>query len=89
MCDVKSKAVALSYHQKKDSAPKVVAKGEGKVADKIIALALREGIKVQEHNELVGLLSVVELNDEIPVEAFTAVAEILVYLYKKNEQTRI
>jgi flagellar biosynthesis protein len=66
----------------KDAAPIIVAKGDGFMAEKIIALAQEHHIHLRENKNLVELLAKAELNTEIPFEAFTAVAEIIVYLYK-------
>ena len=77
-------AVALDYEALKDNAPKVVAKGKGEIAQRIVDLARQNGIPVRQDADLAELLSVLELDQEIPVEAFTAVAEILSYIYRAN-----
>lgn len=74
--------MALQYQRRHDPAPKVVAKGEGDVALKILELAREHGVAVQEDPDLVQLLSAVELETQIPVEAFVAVAEILAFIYR-------
>lgn len=76
------KAIALKYEMGKDHAPVVVAKGNGYIAEKIIKLAQTHDIYCQENPELVQILSKVELETQIPYEAFSAVAQIIVYLYK-------
>ncbi|MDP1975306.1 MAG: EscU/YscU/HrcU family type III secretion system export apparatus switch protein [Alphaproteobacteria bacterium] len=76
------KAIALKYEMGKDQAPIVVAKGDGFIAEKIIALARTHDIHCQENRELVQILSKVELETQIPYEAFSTVAQIIVYLYK-------
>ncbi|MDP3532199.1 MAG: EscU/YscU/HrcU family type III secretion system export apparatus switch protein [Alphaproteobacteria bacterium] len=76
------KAIALKYEMGKDQAPIVVAKGDGFIAEKIIALARTHDIHCQENPELVQILSKVELETQIPYEAFATVAQIIVYLYK-------
>jgi flagellar biosynthesis protein len=78
----KPKAVALRYDG--TSAPKVTAKGEGLIAKKIIETAKEHGIPLQKNEELTGLLSKVRLNTEIPRSLYTAVAQILVFLYHVN-----
>lgn len=80
--DDKRRAVALRYDRKADPAPRVVAKGEGDIAEQILALARDHGVSVREDRDLVQLLSTVELETQIPVEAFVAVAEILSYVYR-------
>ncbi len=84
----KDKAVALSYDIDLDDAPKVVAKGEGFLAEQIIALAEEQGIPIHKDASLVEILAVLELDSFIPLEAYAAVAEVLSYLYEKNAQKR-
>lgn len=78
-------AIALGYNAAKDEAPKIVAKGKGEIAEQIIAIAKKNNILIHEDKELTQLLSLLEVNSHIPFEAYTAVAEILSYLYKCNK----
>lgn len=82
---LKQKAVALEYVAGEDAAPRVVAKGRGHLADMILELAFANGVKVRQDSDLVELLHAVELDHDIPVEAFAAVAEILAYVYRANQ----
>ena len=77
-------AVALGYRPTRDPAPQVVASGHGALAERILEIAFERGVKVREDADLAALLSIVEIGEEIPTEAFTAVAEILRYLYALN-----
>jgi flagellar biosynthesis protein len=77
-------AVALRYDGADDDAPRVVAKGEGQVAEQIIALARERGIEIREDADLVSLLAAVRLDSPIPIEAYVAVAEILSYIYRRR-----
>ncbi len=77
-------AVALKYDRREDAAPRVVAKGGGEMAEAILALAREHGVEVREDKDLAQLLSTVELETQIPVEAFVAVAEILSYVYRNS-----
>ena len=79
---MKEKAVALEYNNAKNSAPKVIAKGEGKTAQKIIQIAKESGITLKKDEDLVELLSKVELDKEVPPEMYKAVAELFAFLYK-------
>lgn len=79
-------AVALKYAPG-DSAPTVVAKGRGLIADEIIARAKEHGVFVHESPELVTLLSQVNLDDHIPPALYVAVAELLAWLYKLEEES--
>jgi flagellar biosynthesis protein len=73
-------AVALAYTGG-DSAPAVVAKGSGLVAEQIIARAREAGVFVHESKELVALLMNVDLDREIPPALYRAIAELLAWLY--------
>lgn len=77
------KAAALAYDSV--GAPRVVAKGEGLLAKKIIALAQEQGIPVQNNDLLVEALMQIELSKEIPPELYQAVAEILAFIYKLDK----
>ncbi|MDD5452524.1 MAG: EscU/YscU/HrcU family type III secretion system export apparatus switch protein [Desulfovibrionales bacterium] len=79
------KAVSLKYEPAKDSAPKVTAKGQGVVADKIIALAKENNIPIHEDPDLVEILSKLDLEEEIPPTVYVLVAEILAFVYRMNE----
>ena len=79
-------AVALDYRPGDDRTPKVVASGRGAVAETILALAFANDVKVREDGDLAELLTAVEVGDDIPLEAFLAVAEVLAYVYRANRQ---
>jgi flagellar biosynthesis protein len=80
-----TKAVALEYERGSDEAPIVTASGKGAIAEQILAIAFDRGIKVREDAELVDILSMVEVDSPIPLEAFAAVAEILAFVYQAND----
>lgn len=81
-------AVALRYQSNSDAAPRVTAKGQGEIAEKILALAREHHIPVVENADLLMVLSKVELMDEIPEALYGVVAEILAYVYSLNEQLK-
>ena len=78
------KAVALRYAHGSDNAPTLSAKGEGSVAEQILQVAFANGIKVRKDSDLAEILMAVDVDSEIPLEAFAAVAEILNYIYRIN-----
>lgn len=84
--DSLAKAVALKYRPYQDKAPKVTAKGTGRIARKIISLAKEHGIPIKEDPVLVEFLSKLELGQEIPPDLYIVVAEILAFIYSKNLQ---
>lgn len=84
------KAVALEYDEKKDFAPKVIAKGERETAKAIIKIAKDNNIPIKKDEDLISMLSQIELNEEIPTELYKAVAEVFSFIYgieneKKNK----
>lgn len=80
------KAAALSYESNIDSAPKVVAKGKGLMAERIEALADAHNIPLYKDQNLVEILEAMDLNAEIPPNLYQAVAEVLVFVYRLNQQ---
>jgi flagellar biosynthesis protein len=82
----KSRAVAVKYKPKEDAAPKVIAKGQGKIAEKIIALAKTHGIHIHQDPDLVEVLANLDLNEEIPADLYTVVAELLAFVYGLNKK---
>ncbi|MEM1209897.1 MAG: flagellar biosynthesis protein FlhB [Planctomycetota bacterium] len=82
-------AVALKYDGGKMGAPKVVAKGVDLLAVRIRQLAAQHGIAIVERPPLArALYAAVEIGHEVPGEHYTAVAEVLAYVYRLNGQTR-
>lgn len=84
-------AIAIKYAHKKDTAPKVVAKGQGVIAEKIKQIAKENNIYITENKPLARILfKKTEIGDLIPLEQYKAVAEILAYVYnmknKKDEE---
>ncbi len=79
--DTRQLAVALAY-QAGQSAPKVVAKGRGLLAEAIIERARDAGVYVHESPELVSLLMQVDLDQHIPPQLYLAVAELLAWIYR-------
>ena len=81
-------AVALGKAaENPESVPRVLATGRGEFAETILDIAFRNGIRVREDTDLAEILAAVDLDSEIPVEAFIAVAEILRYVYANNDPT--
>jgi flagellar biosynthesis protein len=84
---MKQKAAALQYDNAKSKAPKLIAKGEGKTAQKIIELAREHDIPIQKDEDLVEMLSQVELDHEIPPQMYKAVAELFSFIYKTTKKS--
>ncbi|MBZ7994510.1 EscU/YscU/HrcU family type III secretion system export apparatus switch protein [Campylobacter canadensis] len=80
------KALALGFNKDKDNAPKLLAKGNDNVAQKIIELAKEHKIPIQEDDELCEVLSKLELGEEIPTNMYKAVAEVFSFIYKTSKK---
>lgn len=78
----KDTAVALKYEMEEDIAPKVIAKGQGEVARKIVENAQEHDIPVYRDEKLAKQLGELETDDYIPEELYDAVAQILVFIAK-------
>ena len=76
------KAVALKYNSEIDNAPKLIAKGEKEIAEKIIKIAKENGIPIFEDPYLISILYKLNFYEEIPEEIYEAVAAILATVYK-------
>jgi flagellar biosynthesis protein len=79
--DKQKKAVALKYQPRVDNAPQVIAKGKGKVAEKIVQIAREHKIYIQDDPDLIELLSQLDINQEIPSHLYVVVAELLAFVY--------
>ena len=76
-------AVALQYDSSTMNAPKLIAKGSRKIAEKIKGIASEHGIPIMENKELArNLYSLVEIGQEIPPALYQTVAELLAYIYR-------
>ncbi len=80
----RSVAVAVQRQGARSRAPRVTAKGEGAVAEQILAIAFERGVKVRTDADLAEILKAIEIDCEVPLEALAAVAEILSYVYRAN-----
>ncbi len=78
------KAVALRYDNDSENAPKVVAKGKGILAKRIIELANKNNVPIREDSDLLELLSAVEINEEISPDLYKVIAEVLAMIYRVN-----
>lgn len=72
-------AVAISY-EAGEEAPKILASGKGRLAEKIISKAKENDVPLYQDNQLADTLSKLKIGDAIPPELYEAVAEILVFV---------
>lgn len=82
------KAVALRYNPGEDPAPRLVAKGKGHVAERILEIAKEHGIHIHEDPDLVEVLAALDLGQLIPEELYEALAEILAFIYRLNRRAK-
>jgi flagellar biosynthesis protein len=83
------KAVAMKYKIYEDNAPKVIAKGKGEIAKKIIEKAKEYNVNIFQNEELTDMLMNVEVSEEIPAELYKAVVEVFIWLHKTEEKAQI
>ncbi len=84
------KAVALKYDIDKDNAPKIVAKGKAETASNIIKIAKENNIPIKKDEDLLELLSQIDIDKEIPASMYKAVAEIFSFIYElSNNQNKL
>ncbi|MBD3842037.1 MAG: EscU/YscU/HrcU family type III secretion system export apparatus switch protein [Campylobacterales bacterium] len=81
------KAAALQYDENKDNAPKLTAYGSRENAKQIIKLAQQNSIPIKKDEDLVNMLSQLELNKEIPQQLYVAVAEVFSFIYGISKET--
>jgi flagellar biosynthesis protein len=82
------RAIALRYERASEEAPRVVAHGQGLVAQTILDFARAHGVPVHQDADMVELLSACELGSEISPELYEVVAQLLAFLYRTNEHLR-
>ena len=83
---IKNLAISLKYSGGSNHAPKVTAKGQGWVAEKIIAMAEQQNIPIKKDKDLVALLEKVDVGREIPESLYKLVAELLAWVYQVNNE---
>lgn len=78
-------AIAMSYDQNSENAPKITAKGSGFVAENILEKAREHNIPIQEDASLVELLGKLNINENIPEDLYQAVAEVFAFIYRADK----
>ncbi|MCG7342853.1 EscU/YscU/HrcU family type III secretion system export apparatus switch protein [Sporosarcina sp. ACRSL] len=82
----RKEAIALSYDPTAGDAPKVVAKGKGKIAENILDKAKEHDVPIQEDSTLVELLGQLDVDETIPEPLYQAVAEVFAYIYHVDRE---
>jgi flagellar biosynthesis protein len=81
-------AVALEYERGTSNAPRIIAKGRGELARRIVEVAEDNGVVIDANGPLAEALAGVELDEEIPIELYEAVAEIIGFVLRATEASR-
>ncbi|NPA11211.1 MAG: flagellar biosynthesis protein FlhB [Epsilonproteobacteria bacterium] len=84
-----TKAVALKYKAYEDNAPKVLAKGKGVLAEKIIQKAKEFDVPLFQNEVLAEMLLNVDVGEEVPPKMYNAVVEVFVWLHKLEERAQM
>ena len=79
-------AAALGYQKNKDAAPKLLAKGRGLVADRIVALAEEHKRPIYKDERLARQLQNLSIGETIPEDLYNVVAEVLVFIAKMDKR---
>lgn len=79
-------AIAIRYDLAKDRSPRLVAKGKGVIADRILDLAKEHGVPVHQDPELLEALARLDVQQEIPGELYQIMAEVLTFIYRANKK---
>ena len=82
----KNSAISLKYNGDSNHAPRVTAKGQGWIAEKIIAMAQQQNIPIKKDKYLVELLEKIDVGREIPESLYKLVAELLAWVYQLNNE---
>jgi flagellar biosynthesis protein len=81
------KTLAVALHYDNERAPRVVAKGKGAMAEKILQLAHDNGVPIEDNALLAETLATIDLDEEIPEELYAAVAEIISFVLSLSKES--
>ncbi len=73
--------IAVALHYDGENAPRVTAKGQGELAQRILMLAEQHGIPLHDDPELAAILTQIPLGDEIPETLYLVIAEVIAFAY--------
>jgi flagellar biosynthesis protein len=80
-----TEAAALSYNQGIDGAPKMIAKGRGKIADRILELASENDLPIHRDPTLIAVLGALDVGAEVPPDLYGVIAEVLAWAYHTDK----
>lgn len=84
----KEKAVAIRYNSERENAPRIIAKGQGAVAKKIKEMGEENHIPIVEDQHLIDGVDHVEIGEEIPLELYEVMAQILAFVYQMKDEAK-
>lgn len=79
------KAAALRYDTDREHAPRLVARGSGHTADRIMELAQEHDIPVRHDPTLISILGAIDIGAEIPPELYGVIAEVMAWAYRTDQ----
>lgn len=79
-------AVALGYTPGQDEAPRVMAAGQGELAEALLRIAREHGVPTYTDHPLANALVRLDVGEQIPPELYTAVAEVLAFLWRLEQE---
>ncbi|MGM8214453.1 EscU/YscU/HrcU family type III secretion system export apparatus switch protein [Bacillaceae bacterium W0354] len=82
----RKEAIALRYDEQKHVSPEIIAKGKGLIAEQILQLAETHEVPVYEDPSLITLLDELNVNDKIPEDLYSAVAEVFAFIYRVDQR---
>ncbi len=77
-------AIGLRYGAGDEGAPRVVAKGRGEIAERLLAIAEEHGVPIRRDPDLLQFLSATQVGEEVPEEVYGAVAALIAFLWRLN-----
>ncbi len=80
------RAVGLQYDPESAGAPRVVAKGRGELAERLLAIAEEHGVPIRRDPDLLQFLTATQVGDEVPEEVYGAVAALIAFLWRLNDE---
>jgi len=82
------KAVALQYDAQINNAPTVIAKGKGRLAEKIIEMAEQKKIHIHHDESLANILLQLDILEEIPSELYQIIAQVFMFIYELDQKNK-
>jgi flagellar biosynthesis protein len=77
---------ALRYDTDQENAPKLVARGRGHTAQRILELAKEHDLPIRKDPTLVSILGALDVGAEIPPDLYGVIAEVLAWAYHSDQQ---